>query len=123
MLCQEAAEGAVLGSVPFHVFMHDLKVAVKCLPVKFTEGPKLGRPLGLHAEGLGWAGGTGQQEPHDPGTRLASHSPHWRGAHAQGWAQATSSERLGAGWEWRRGSQGPSPSQVGDLSVLLCCNG
>lgn len=58
MLCQEAAEGIVVGSVPFHVYMHDPKLAVKCFPVKFTEDPKLGIPVGLHAEGLGWAVGT-----------------------------------------------------------------
>lgn len=34
----------------------------------------------------------GQWEPHDPGSHLASRSPHWRGGHAWGWAQTTSSE-------------------------------
>lgn len=86
MLCQEAAEGIVLGSVLFHVYMHDPKLAVKCLPVKFTEDPKLGIPVG--------------------------HRPH---------PLSLATMKLGAGWEWRRGSQGPSPSQVADLSVL-CCN-
>lgn len=61
VLYQEAAEGTVLGSVPCHVFMHDLKLAVKCLPVMFPEDPKLGRPVWLPAEGLGWAGGMGSR--------------------------------------------------------------
>lgn len=50
-----------MGSVPCHVFMHDLKLAVKCLPVTFPEDPKLGRPVWLPAEGLGRAGGMGSR--------------------------------------------------------------
>lgn len=118
MLYQEAAEGPVLGSVPFHVYMQDLKLAVKCLPVKFTEDPKLEDQYSSMLKVWG-----GLEEWTSRNLKIqALLWPHsaLTGEEAWGWPRPLSQARMKLGQAGSGGEVpwGPLPPK---WKILLCC--